>query len=237
MDCQYRKQNGDRFVCEIAMAIAPNVAPSSCTETHFIKCQECQCQFTLNYASIAVAVASIRDAEGGLSGVKIKEITSKYSEYILGRERCKSDNRLPPGPGTSLHSLLGKRGWHIEVGCKCLITILEMNTYGLEWCRANTLEIGKRMAEEWKRRHPLVGAVTPSWMNDILANEGAAIVTEALDIYELSEAKSTPKSSVVYYEWNKLDKKWIKLRDIDPEPNQALLPAGKFDGQIIEIKI
>lgn len=42
---------------------------------------------------------------------------------------------------------------------------------------------------------------------------------------------------VVYYEWNKKDQKWTKLRESDPEPDQSILPIGKFDGQLIEVEL
>jgi hypothetical protein len=37
-----------------------------------------------------------------------------------------------------------------------------------------------------------------------------------------------------YYEWNSIEEQWTKLNDKDPDP-PTYLPAGKFDGQIIEI--
>lgn len=43
-------------------------------------------------------------------------------------------------------------------------------------------------------------------------------------------------SSVVYYEWDKQESKWLKLRETDPEPDQSI-PNGSFDGQIIEIDL
>lgn len=42
---------------------------------------------------------------------------------------------------------------------------------------------------------------------------------------------------VVYYEWSKSENKWLKLRDSDPDPDQSVLPSGKFDGQIIEVEL
>lgn len=49
----------------------------------------------------------------------------------------------------------------------------------------------------------------------------------------------TPPTSniVVYYEWDKSNKKWNKTNDTDPEPIQSSLPSGLFDGQIIEVEI
>lgn len=47
---------------------------------------------------------------------------------------------------------------------------------------------------------------------------------------------SAASLSIVYYEWNENDNKWVKLRENDPEPNQLELPTGKFDGQIIEVE-
>jgi hypothetical protein len=37
-----------------------------------------------------------------------------------------------------------------------------------------------------------------------------------------------------YYEWNARDKIWTKLIQTDPEP--PIMPDGKFDGQIVEIR-
>jgi hypothetical protein len=62
-----------------------------------------------------------------------------------------------------------------------------------------------------------------------------------LEIGGYAETKAAAASGVpfptnfIYYEWNQADKLWVKLRDSDPDPNQASLAPGKFDGQIIEI--
>jgi hypothetical protein len=37
-----------------------------------------------------------------------------------------------------------------------------------------------------------------------------------------------------YYEWNDRDKIWTKLIAADPEP--PVMPDGKFDGQIVEVR-
>lgn len=42
---------------------------------------------------------------------------------------------------------------------------------------------------------------------------------------------------LVFYEWDKTNKKWTKTKDSDPEPIQEQLPNGLFDGQIIEVEI
>lgn len=42
------------------------------------------------------------------------------------------------------------------------------------------------------------------------------------------------RQSIYYYEWNKNESKWLKLRQSDPDLT-ADLPPGKFDGQIIEV--
>jgi hypothetical protein len=39
----------------------------------------------------------------------------------------------------------------------------------------------------------------------------------------------------MYYEWNDKDQTWMKLVETDPDPDPNL-PAGRFDGQVIEIK-
>jgi len=53
-----------------------------------------------------------------------------------------------------------------------------------------------------------------------------------------AHGEGTPESlRFMYYEWSKLENKWLKLRDEDPEPDQAALPNGKFDGQIIEVEL
>lgn len=61
------------------------------------------------------------------------------------------------------------------------------------------------------------------------------------DIVSFDEAKPSAAGAIpfptnfIYYEWNQADKLWVKLRDSDPDPHQASLAPGKFDGQIIEI--
>ena len=50
----------------------------------------------------------------------------------------------------------------------------------------------------------------------------------------IPEAQSNTRT--IYYEWSRIDKKWNKLNEEDPNPDQSTLPQGLFDGQIIEVE-
>lgn len=40
---------------------------------------------------------------------------------------------------------------------------------------------------------------------------------------------------LIQYEWVESENKWVKFFDSDPEPPSDL-PAGQFDGQIIDVE-
>jgi len=50
------------------------------------------------------------------------------------------------------------------------------------------------------------------------------------------ETNTLNNTRTIYYEWSRFDKKWNKLSEEDPDPNQSSLPQGLFDGQIIEVE-
>jgi hypothetical protein len=82
------------------------------------------------------------------------------------------------------------------------------------------------------------------------ASDSEAIMDDSLDDNIVAFAKLPPASlnpadimeetvsstRTIYYEWSRIDKKWNKLNEEDPDPNQSSLPQGLFDGQIIEVE-
>lgn len=94
------------------------------------------------------------------------------------------------GPGTELHKLLKKFGWHENVGCHCASRIASMNVWGPHKCAENLEVIVGWLKEEYERRQGICGKGKFTGWNKAIEFGARLLVKKAIRAAKRAEANS-----------------------------------------------